>query len=346
MLQLISINSKKKTQNGIVLYSSLDKTSGVIYNLNRSSLNSIILKIHLNLYCNIEHNLYTLNNNKIERLITTFPAETTINNIFKITLKEKETKIAIFTKNKYNETSIIPTIILKSLKVCDTNTISKELNYFPEASLQVNNNIYDYLDAIYYINMKERPNRKIHIIRQLMKLEIPKQLVIPIDAVALPNNPQIGCALSHMKALSHATKNDYDTILILEDDFTFNIDHNTLLTRLSELNNLDEDWDICMLSTVNSKTTNTYSKYINRVSKADTTAAYLIRKKAFSLIFNIFYQCSKPKPEFRANQSAIDVAWQVLQPKLNWFIFKPQLGYQSEKFTSDIESYRHIQYKI
>ena len=194
--------------------------------------------------------------------------------------------------------------------------------------------------------MKERPNRKAHIIKELINLKIPKKMVIPIEAVSLASNPQIGCALSHMKALSHAKKNNYDTVLILEDDFTFQVDKLTLINRLHELSINHPDWDICMLSTVNSKTNKSTSNHLKRVIKADTTAAYLIKSHAIDLIFNIFYQCTKPKLEYSANQSAIDVAWQVLQPKLKWFIFEPHLGYQSEQFASDIETYRRVQYRI
>ena len=194
--------------------------------------------------------------------------------------------------------------------------------------------------------MFERPERRKHIINELMQLYIPKNLVSYVKAVSLPHNPQIGCALSHMKALSDATKNEYDTILILEDDFTFKVNRDVLFKKLDILTNEFPNWDVCMLSSINYKHNQTRNSEIKKVIKADTTAGYLIRKRAIPLLFNIFYQCTKPKMEYCTNQSAIDVAWQVLQPKLNWYIFTPNLGYQSEEFTSDIEVFRNVQYKI
>ena len=36
-----------------------------------------------------------------------------------------------------------------------------------------------------------------------------------------------------------------------------------------------------------------------------------------------------------ANQYAIDVAWQILQPKMQWYLC--EMGTQTEEFPSDIE---------
>jgi len=47
-------------------------------------------------------------------------------------------------------------------------------------------------------------------------------------------------------------------------------------------------------------------------------------------------------PIMATNQQAIDVAWQSVQAKMNWLLFEPNLGYQSEEFPSDIEGYRIV----
>ena len=80
---------------------------------------------------------------------------------------------------------------------------------------------------------------------------------------------------------------------------------------------------------------------LHKVIKADTTSGYMVKDKAITYLFNIFKNCTNPPLNYIANQFAIDVAWQQIQPKLNWYIFKPHLGTQSPKFVSDIEASRH-----
>ena len=201
------------------------------------------------------------------------------------------------------------------------------------------------IDAIYYINLLSRPVRKQHIVEQLAMIRANDVSIYPIKAVELPSNPQVGCAMSHMKALTHARHQDYETIMILEDDFTFRISRSQFDNKLETLWNRHPDWEVAQLATVNEKSMATRTPGLRRVLKADTTSGYLLRSSAIVPLFNIFLQCcrcSPHQPIMATNQQAIDVAWQAVQAKMNWFLFAPQLGYQSEKFTSDIENYRAV----
>ena len=203
------------------------------------------------------------------------------------------------------------------------------------------------IDQIYYINMDSRPDRRRHILQELAKIDAPFKKTQRIRAVSLPHNPQIGCALSHMKALSDARRNKYESVLILEDDFCFSKDRQRIDTMIGLLKQRVSNWDVAMLSSVNSKTNGTHLPGISRVIKADTTAGYLIHQKAIIPVFNIFLNCTKPPSNGNmTNNYAIDVAWQILQPRLNWYIFEPYLGLQSEQFPSDIEKFRQGQWML
>ncbi len=320
-----------------------DGLYGLEIDINRYQDDVYLLKMYLNIYFITDHLLCTMYNNKVIRVIKKIPAHTHLDNNIKLTIKDDENKVVFLARIAPGENNNA-LLLLKDFKIIQEKYLASPDRPLLNHSHSVN--INDYLDRIYYINMAERPERRKHIINQLMKLQIPKSMVSYVKAVSLPHNPQIGCALSHMKALSDATKNEYDTVLILEDDFTFKVNKENLLEKLEMLYHQFPNFDVCMLSTVNSKSNLTGNHSIRKVVKADTTAGYIVKKSALALLFNIFYQCTKPKIEYCANQAAIDVAWQVLQPKLNWYIFEPNLGYQSEKFTSDIEIYRNIQYKI
>lgn len=201
------------------------------------------------------------------------------------------------------------------------------------------------IDAIYYINLRCRPERHHHITKQLKQIGASDVKVHYIEAVAMSNNPQVGCAMSHMKALADARKNDYDIVLILEDDFTFKVSRHQLDCQLEKLFRRQPNWEVAQLSTVNSRTFPSRIKGISKVIRADTTAGYLVKGRAIIALFNIFLQCCRTSPgmpRMATNQQAIDVAWQTLQPKMNWFLYEPPLGYQSEHFPSDIERFRSV----
>ena len=144
-----------------------------------------------------------------------------------------------------------------------------------------------------------------------------------------------------MKALADARKNNYEDILILEDDFKFNCNRDNLNDLLYNTKSYITDWDVIMLSSINYKSYPTQYKGLDKVIKADTTAGSIVNERALIPIFNIFLNCTQPKLNFAANQNAIDVAWQILQPKMNWFITRPLIGKQDETFISDIENYRN-----
>jgi hypothetical protein len=135
-------------------------------------------------------------------------------------------------------------------------------------------------------------------------------------------------------------------VLILEDDFSFTTSKREFDYRVNQLNTRFPDWQVAMLSTVHSKTNGTSVPGISHVLKADTTAGYLIRQEAITAVFNVFLNCTKPPRGNFTNNYAIDVAWQAIQPKMNWFIFEPYIGTQSEEFPSDIEKFRQVQWMI
>lgn len=196
------------------------------------------------------------------------------------------------------------------------------------------------LDAIYYINLAHRPERRMHICKELTRMNFPEDKIHRVDAVYLPRNPQIGCAMSHMRAISNAAKRGHERILILEDDFTFTCTSSQLETRLHSLDDAYPDWEVAMMATVHHTTNSTRLPHLRKVVKADTTSGYVLRSSAFMSLFSVFRNCSRPHPEAVANQYAIDVAWQQLQPHMQWFLFYPMIGKQCEEFPSDIEKER------
>ena len=308
-------SSCNKTNKGYLFKPKTEKITGLKIKFEKNQLNKPIY-INLNLNINIDSYLVVFKkNNIIEPIFKLSKNNKYIKKIKKTFTNEVE-YLAIIYKKQNNEDFII-------INNFEINYINKFL-----------------FDQVYYINLRERPERKIHILNELKKIGINSNIITPIDAFYYPLQPQIGCAISHMKALRDAYVKNYQNIIIFEDDFTFKI--NNLTNYLNILDNNLPNWDVIQFSTINCKTKPTNIPLINKVIKADTTAAYGLKRHMIIYLFNIFKTCINPNKSIKGNQFAIDVLWQTIQDKFNWYIFNPNIGYQNQKFESDIEKFRSV----
>ena len=70
-----------------------------------------------------------------------------------------------------------------------------------------------------YINLLNRTDRKEHVINELKKIGI-NDNVERFNAIKLENGA-LGCSMSHLKCLEIAKQNDWESVLIIEDDIKF-----------------------------------------------------------------------------------------------------------------------------
>ena len=76
----------------------------------------------------------------------------------------------------------------------------------------------DRIKHTFYINLESRPDRRQHVEQQLSLVGIKN--AERFNAIRLPNGA-IGCSMSHLKCLETALANDWEHILIVEDDILF-----------------------------------------------------------------------------------------------------------------------------
>jgi GR25 family glycosyltransferase involved in LPS biosynthesis len=345
----------KKTKDGYKIQSA--ENNGVLSGFKQklyNSNNNNIIKINICLDLKINAQLVGFKTDSLEiqdnsdfDLIKTFHNNDLIN------------KTLIFKNNNYKYIGLLYSksnnkeyLILKHFNIIqdsDLVSIKHNSNLVSIKQNNINNSdnfLNEYFDKIYFINLEHRIERRQHILSQLKKLKFDFKKIQWIKAVYYPLRPQIGCAMSHMNALKDAYIHKYSKILILEDDFTFNIDVSELNYTFLTLKNNYPNWDIIQLSSVNEKSNPTNIHFIHKVLKADTTSGYAVQYKNIILLFNIFKTCLNPDTLNKGNRYAIDVAWEYLQPKLQWLLFKPYIGYQNERFESDIEQFRSIRWNI
>ena len=149
------------------------------------------------------------------------------------------------------------------------------------------------LDAIIYINLENRADRKDLLLKELETLNTNMSKVYKISGVYIPKNGHKGCIQSHILALNMCKLNNWDRVLILEDDAQlttspeiFNNIINKTLDYLDTLdatkknsthstqqtsedtqknNDLNNGWDVIMLATANKiiSNTTTYNKTLD-----------------------------------------------------------------------------------
>ena len=124
------------------------------------------------------------------------------------------------------------------------------------------------LDAIIYINLEARNDRKDLLMKELEKLKTDMSKVHKVSGVYMPKNGHKGCIQSHILALNMIKMNNWNRVLILEDDAELNISpeimNNIINKSLTELDTHYPDWNVIMLATANKVLDKDYNK-INKL---------------------------------------------------------------------------------
>jgi GR25 family glycosyltransferase involved in LPS biosynthesis len=164
---------------------------------------------------------------------------------------------------------------------------------------KINNKI-----PIYWINLERSIDRKNNFENQLEKYNIANHRRINgIDGknIDLRNyniidnltKYELGCTLSHLKAIKEAYDNNEKYVLVMEDDCNFEyIEHQKYsIDELIQMMNKDyPDWDILQLATIDFPDKNIeLSKENNYISKGFrySTACYLINTDGINKLVNL-----------------------------------------------------------
>lgn len=228
--------------------------------------------------------------------------------------------------------------------------------YFASRSKTIEkmSNITDYVDVIYYINLDNRPDRNEEFLKEMEKLDIPKDKIVRIPAIYNKERGHVGCALSHMKTIKQFIDTEYKNCIVFEDDFEFAQDPEYISDMFETLHESTLDYDVCMLSgnIYESEPVPEYP-FLKKATRVFTTSGYILSKKFAPTLLQNFTEASdkldKSYDEYAKFKDtdpdkygygyngdyAIDQYWTSLQKTNNWYIFYPKLGKQRVSY-SDI----------
>lgn len=219
------------------------------------------------------------------------------------------------------------------------------------------------LGKVFFINLRERQDRRSAIEKQLAMAALDGER---IEAVAIREQVgvdacwgnkycagQVGCQISHMRALKHAMLDQLPSVIIFEDDFSWSshVDIWRIHDILTGVQCAVPDWDVIAISLNILQSTpvpgkrsvrvsSTNESVIVRIIEAQATHGYMVKGSYIANIYRAFKDCDILGQPL----TAIDTCWKPLQQTGKWYGLSPQLGYQAPGF-SDIEGKR-VHYNI
>lgn len=194
---------------------------------------------------------------------------------------------------------VVVRIIKRRRAVKDTQKLQKIHEFL---SLNTNSQIHsDKLDdiKIYYINLDRSPERNEHMKKQLQKYSLKAQRISGVDGskleldrgtviyddkvISYVNNyncskGELGCLLSHLKAIYTAYKNNEQVVLIIEDDISFSLLPYWPITLKKVMGDAPVGWNIISLFNFNcTELREDYVLYTND-NPCYSTLAYIINR--------------------------------------------------------------------
>jgi len=203
-----------------------------------------------------------------------------------------------------------------------------------------------YIDVFYYINLDYRTDRNQEILDELHRMDVPSEKIVRIPGIRMGGQGDLGCSLSHIKALEHFVESPHQHCIIFEDDFTFTQDKTVVDDMVTQLFTKDTDYDVCQLSYNMQPSTYDHPEhsFIRCVHYASTASGYMVSKKfALTLLNNYresstkLEQCYQEGMLHCKNDFAVDCYWNKVQIGFKWFLFSPKLGKQRGSW-SDIQN--------
>lgn len=194
------------------------------------------------------------------------------------------------------------------------------------------------IDAVLYINLEHRRDRKEGLLEELAKAGVPEDRIHRIDAVRNVEYGNLGCSQSHTKALDEILAHpEWRSVAVLEDDFVFR-DAATVWTEMGDVL-AAETPDVLLLghSPIDFQFERTGRPSVVRVLGTSHRTGYVIAAAYVPALKANFEQATAAM-QVDAKNPALhgDIVWKKLQANDKWLSIEPALGKQRDGY-SDCE---------
>lgn len=187
--------------------------------------------------------------------------------------------------------------------------------------------VEQFLDGVLYINLDSRKDRREHIEKELITLNLSK--IAHRIPGAVHSQRGVGCTMAHLAALKYAKERGWKTVLILEDDFKAELDSQQLYTKLAAFfHKYSNTFDVVMLAHNINKSI-PCDDLVVRIQDAQTASAYIVSERAYDRLIELFEKAIPELIKTGDHWNLInDQVWKRLQPDMLWYGFVPRLGRQ------------------
>lgn len=200
------------------------------------------------------------------------------------------------------------------------------------------------LDAIVYINLEPRIDRRHSILRELARVEAPLDRVERLAACQTREtglatvDGQISCLLSHLSACRRLMAKGIQNALILEDDFGFIHDVRAVHDGIRLFLDRSYNYDLCLLATSKYGSVDPYDDLVCCTRQPCTnSAAYFVSWQGLPPLISCFEEALDGlRRTSNTLKYAIDRYWKKLQGE-RFLLLNKKLGYQIASY-SDIEA--------
>jgi len=191
------------------------------------------------------------------------------------------------------------------------------------------------INQLYIINLVERKDRYTQLLVELCRIGFPLNLITHVKGYKNNEtndkrlNSYIGATGSHIEALEDAVKNNYENIMILEDDFIFSLNYNKIKNDIKTFFDRKYDFDVLFVSASKQHQINEFDDLL-MISKQEctTTSGYIVGNKSLQKILNVMKEGLNELKNNRNYNGVCDRYWTKLNVDNKFFIFKNKFGYQ------------------
>jgi glycosyl transferase family 25 len=184
----------------------------------------------------------------------------------------------------------------------------------------------------YYINLDKRSDRRYYFENQMKLL---KWSATRFSAIQNENGA-LGCSFSHLKLLEYAKNQNFDHILIMEDDITF-LNPSIFIQNLDKFLSSNIEFDVLLIAGNNMGEFAIVNDNCVKVTHCQTTTGYLVKNRYFDTLIENIRQSIKGLIQYKKLlEYSIDQYWGKLQENDKWFLLTPLTVTQKPDY-SDIE---------